>query len=85
MALFFILNKIMPRFIRKLVSTLFKLAPWTILLTWVIFPKVWQKSKIFFSNQNKATVYGILVKNNSQIVMLYVLLFAIGTMIEKIF
>ena len=64
---------------------LFKLAPWTILLTWVIFPKVCKKSKIFFSNQDKATVYGILVKNNSQIVMLYVLLFAIGTMIERIF
>lgn len=64
---------------------LFRLAPVTILLSWVVYFQAWQKSKVFFTNQDKATVYGILVKNISQIIVVYVLLFMIGTILEKLF
>lgn len=61
-----------------------KLAPVVTLFAFLLYPFVWKKISVFFTNQNKREVYMVLVKNNSLIVMIYIALFALGSLISNL-
>lgn len=56
------------------------LAPWTILFLLVLFPKNWQSLKKYRTVQDKKTTFPIVLKAMSAIMVLYPLLYFVGTL-----
>ncbi|MFC0278061.1 UbiA family prenyltransferase [Enterococcus devriesei] len=56
------------------------LAPWTILFLLLLFPKNWQSLKKYRALQDKKTTFPIVLKAMSAIMVLYPLLYFVGTL-----
>ena len=57
---------------------IFKIVPLTLLLIWVIFPKIWKNTKLYSQEQIKTKTFPLAIKNLAMIVSSEVILFFIG-------
>lgn len=73
---------VIATFVAATISVLLKIVPLTLLLLWVIFPKVWQHTKLYSKEQIKTKTFPLAIKNLAMIVSVQVVLFFIGVLLH---
>lgn len=71
---------VIATFISATISVILKIVPLSLLLLWVIFPKVWQNTKAYSKEQIKLKTFPLAIKNLAMVVSVEVVLFAIGVL-----
>lgn len=71
-------------FVAVIVAVIFGAAAWIDLLTLAFFYVVYQNTKIINTNQNKKEIYGVIVKMNSSISVIFILLLSIAAVIKNL-
>lgn len=67
-------------FVAATISVVFKIVPLTLLLLWVIFPKIWQNTLVYSKEQIKTKTFPLAIKNLAMVVTVQVVLFFIGAL-----
>jgi len=65
-------------FVVVIISVLCNVVPWTLLLLWLSFPKIWKNTQQYAQKQIKTETFPLAIKNLAMIVSLEVILFGIG-------
>ena len=71
---------VIATFVAATVSVIFKIVPLTLLLLWLIFPKIWQNTKAYSKEQIKLKTFPLAIKNLAMVVSVQVVLFFIGVL-----
>lgn len=71
---------VIATFVAATLSVVFKIVPLTLLLLWLIFPKIWQNTKAYSKEQIKTKTFPLAIKNLAMVVFVQVVLFAIGVL-----
>lgn len=71
---------VIATFVAATVSAIFKIVPLTLLLLWIIFPKIWQNTKAYSKEQIKLKTFPLAIKNLAMVVSVQVVLFFIGVL-----
>lgn len=69
---------VLATFLAVTLAVIFKIVPLTLLLIWVIFPKIWKNTKLYSQEQIKTKTFPLAIKNLAMIVSSEVILFFIG-------
>ena len=71
---------VIATFVAATLSAIFKIVPLTLLLLWLIFPKIWKNTKAYSKEQVKTKTFPLAIKNLAMVVLVQVILFAIGVL-----
>ncbi|MEG0286580.1 MULTISPECIES: prenyltransferase [Vagococcus] len=71
---------VIATFVAATVSVILKIVPLTLLLLWLIFPKIWQNTKAYSKEQIKLKTFPLAIKNLAMVVSVQVVLFFIGVL-----
>lgn len=73
---------VIATFVSVTISVIFKIVPLTLLLLWLIFPKVWQNTLTYSKEQIKTKTFPLAIKNLAMVVSVQVILFFIGVLFQ---
>ena len=71
---------VVATFVAATISVILKIVPLTLLLLWLIFPKIWQNTKAYSKEQIKLKTFPLAIKNLAMVVSVQVVLFFIGVL-----
>ncbi len=73
---------VIASFVAATLGVFLKIVPWTLLLIWGIFPKIWKNTQAYSKEQVKSKTFHFAVKNLGMIVACEVVLFFIGVLLH---
>ncbi|AQP53527.1 1,4-dihydroxy-2-naphthoate polyprenyltransferase [Vagococcus penaei] len=63
-------------------GVILQITPWSVLLIWVIFPKIWKNTTRYAQKQIKTKTFPLAIQNLALIVFAQTVLFAIGVLLH---